>query len=194
MDYSEAISLHLKESAIVKEKTIHACLPQIQKVIDITAQALQNGHKILICGNGGSAADSQHIAAEFVIRLSHTLRRPAIPALALTTDSSVLTAGANDIGFENVFARQIEAFGQPGDILIGITTSGNSANILKAIETAKSKKMITIGLLGNQGGQCRNLVDLPVIVPSDNTQYIQETHITIGHIIVELVEKTLFAQ
>lgn len=192
MDFFKEITTHLQESAQVKQKIIECCLPQIEKSIHILSNVVKEGHKILICGNGGSAADAQHIAAEFVIRLSHHLNRPAIPALALTTDSSVLTAGSNDIGYENVFARQVEAFGQPGDVLMGISTSGNSKNILKAFKRAREKKVITIGLLGSQGGKCKELVDLPIIVPSANTQYIQEAHITIGHIIVELVEQTLY--
>ena len=192
MDFFKEITTHLQESAQVKHKIIECCLPQIEKSIHILSNVVKEGHKILICGNGGSAADAQHIAAEFVIRLSHHLNRPAIPALALTTDSSVLTAGSNDIGYENVFARQVEAFGQPGDVLMGISTSGNSKNILKAFKRAREKKVITIGLLGSQGGKCKELVDLPIIVPSANTQYIQEAHITIGHIIVELVEQTLY--
>lgn len=192
MNLSEAITLHLEESAHVKRLVITHCRASIEKAIQLLTTTLQNSNKILLCGNGGSAADAQHIAAEFVVRLSHDLERPALPAMALTTDTSILTAGSNDLGYEQVFARQVEALGQPGDVLIGITTSGNSANIVKALATAKEKGMKTIALLGKDGGECKNLTDIAIIVPSINTQYIQEAHITIGHILVELAEKSLF--
>ncbi len=193
MDYSKAIASHLQESAAVKLKTAQTCLDEINTAVKAISQSITEKHKILICGNGGSAADAQHIAAEFIVRLSHRLERPAIPALALTTDTSVLTAAGNDIGFENIFARQVQAFGQSGDILLAISTSGNSVNILKAIRQAKHNNLYTIALLGKNGGQCKEAADLSIIVPSDSTQHIQEAHITIGHIIVELVEKTLYA-
>ncbi len=192
MDYSRAIARHLQESAALKQQIVQTCSPGIERAVVLIAQALRQGHQLLLCGNGGSAADAQHIAAEFVIRLSHHLQRPALPALALTTDSSILTAGANDIGYENIFARQVEAFGRQGDVLLGISTSGNSPNVLKAFELARKNELMTIGLLGNDGGKGRALTDLAIIVPSHNTQYIQEAHITIGHIIVELVEQTLY--
>ncbi len=193
MNFKEQIINHFEESIQVKKLAINHCTESIQQAIEWITQSLKNGGKIMICGNGGSAADAQHIAAEFVIRLSHELERPGLAAIALTTDSSVLTAGSNDLGFEQIFARQVEALGQPGDILIGITTSGNSENIIKAIHAAKSKQMKTIGLLGNDGGKCKELMDLAIVVPSVSVQHIQEAHITIGHIIVELVEKSLFA-
>jgi D-sedoheptulose 7-phosphate isomerase len=126
-----------------------------------------------------------------VIRLSHDIVRPGIPALALTTDTSILTAGGNDIGFDNVFARQIEALGNPEDVILAISTSGNSVNILKALEMAKEKNIKSIGLLGGSGGKSRDMVNIPIIIPSDNTQRIQETHITLGHIIIEIVERDL---
>ncbi|MCD6375312.1 MAG: D-sedoheptulose 7-phosphate isomerase [Caldisericaceae bacterium] len=193
MNFKKQIINHFEESIQVKKLVINHCTESIRQAIEWIIQSFKNSGKILICGNGGSAADSQHIAAEFVIRLSHELERPGMAAIALTTDSSVLTAGSNDLGFEQIFARQVEALGQPGDILIGITTSGNSKNIIEAIHAAKSKQMKTIGLLGNDGGKCKELVDLPILVPSVSVQHIQEAHITIGHIIVELAEKSLFA-
>ncbi len=192
MDYLSAINSHFEESARVKKLVINHCSQAIEKTVIAVADSLKNGGKILICGNGGSAADAQHIAAEFVIRLSHEFERPALPAIALTTDTSVLTAGSNDLGFDRIFARQIEAFGQAGDVLIAITTSGNSSNILKAINLAKTRQVKTVAFLGNNGGKCKTRVDIPIVVPSTNTQHIQEAHIAIGHILVELVEKTLF--
>ncbi len=148
----------------------------------------------MLCGNGGSAADCQHIATEFVIRLSHDIERPSMPAIALTTDSSNLTAGGNDIGFENVFARSVEGLGNKGDVLIAISTSGNSKNIIKAIEKAKSKGISTIGLLGGNGGAVKDLTDINVIIPSSNVQRIQEGHITAAHIICEIVERELYGK
>jgi D-sedoheptulose 7-phosphate isomerase len=191
-DKSNFIREQLLESAAVKTATIEACTPVLLEAAGMIEGTLHNRGKLLLCGNGGSAADAQHLAAELVIRLSHDVNRPGIPALALTTDTSVLTAGGNDIGFSNVFARQVEALGHPEDILLAISTSGNSENIVKAIETAKSRKVRTIGFLGGSGGRCAELVDLAVIVPSQNTQRIQETHITLGHILLEMVERTMY--
>jgi len=148
----------------------------------------------MLCGNGGSAADCQHIATEFVIRLSHEFKRPSLPAIALTTDTSNLTAGSNDIGFENVFARSVEGLGRKGDVLLAISTSGNSKNILNAVKTAKSKGVFSIGLLGGTGGSIKNETDLNIIIPATNTQRIQEGHITAGHIICEIVEREMFSR
>jgi len=146
----------------------------------------------MLCGNGGSAADAQHLAAEFVIRLSPNIKRPGLPAIALTTDTSNLTAGANDIGYDNVFARSVEALGQEGDILIGISTSGNSPSVNNAFIKAREMKINTIGFLGKEGGKAKELCDIAIIVPSDDTQRIQEGHITIGHIIFQEVEQEMF--
>jgi len=147
----------------------------------------------MFCGNGGSAADSQHLATEFIIRLSHDIKRPAMGAIALTTDTSLLTAGANDIGYENVFARQVEGLGKPGDVLVGISTSGNSGSIIKAFEMAKQKSVGTIAFLGGTGGKIKGTTDCDIIVPSSNTQRIQEGHITIGHIVCESVEREIYS-
>jgi len=182
----------LKESSEIKLKILENYSSQISEAIAQLVKTIQSGKKILLIGNGGSAADCQHLATEFMIRLSHDLNRPAIPALALTTDSSNLTAGGNDIGFENVFARNIEGLGNEGDILIAISTSGNSPNIIKAVEVAKKKNIFVIGLLGGEGGKMKTQVDLPVIVPTKNVQRIQEGHITIGHILCESVERELY--
>lgn len=181
----------LDDSAATKKKMFKACSGDILKAVDAIFNALNNKKKILLCGNGGSAADSQHIATELVIRMSKP-NRPAIPAIALTTDTSMLTAGGNDIGFDNVFSRQVEALGQSGDILIAITTSGNSENINRAINEAKKRSLTVIGFLGKDGGTSKNLVDVPIIIPSNDTQRIQEGHITLAHIICGIIEDELF--
>lgn len=182
----------LNESAETKKKILAQCTRDIGKAVDIIIDAFNKKKKILLCGNGGSAADCQHLATEFVIRMSHELNRPAMPAIALTTDSSNLTAGSNDIGFENVFARSIEALGNPGDVLIALSTSGNSENIIRALQKAREKGLVTIGLLGKEGGRAKALCDHAIVVPADDTQRIQEGHITIGHIICGLVEKEMY--
>ncbi|MBN2425847.1 MAG: SIS domain-containing protein [Calditrichaceae bacterium] len=192
MDYQKFIENHLKNSADTKLRIIPSCSKDIQEAVLSILYCFKQKGKLLICGNGGSAADAQHIAAEFVIRLSNDIQRPALPAIALTTDTSQLTAGGNDIGFKNVFARQLQAYGAENDVLLGISTSGNSENIIVAVEMAKKLKMKSIGLLGKGGGRLAKITDQNIIVPSDNTQHIQEGHITIGHIICELVERNLF--
>jgi D-sedoheptulose 7-phosphate isomerase len=153
-------------------------------------EAVRAGRKILLFGNGGSAADAQHIAAEFVNR--YQMERPGLAAIALTTDTSILTSIANDTAFEEVFSRQIEALGQEGDIAIAITTSGTSPNVIRGVEAARQRGLRTIGLLGKDGGAVKELVELPIIVPSPSTSRIQEVHITIGHIVCELVEQALY--
>jgi D-sedoheptulose 7-phosphate isomerase len=184
----------LKESAEVKLKTLKECSNDIFKAADIIKNAFSKGNKVMFCGNGGSAADSQHLATELVIRLSHDIKRPAFGAIALTTDSSNLSAGGNDIGFENVFARSVEGLGREGDVLVAISTSGNSPNVIKAIVMAKSKKIVTIGFLGGTGGKIKNITDMNIVIPSNNTQRIQESHITVGHIICEIVERELYSK
>jgi D-sedoheptulose 7-phosphate isomerase len=183
----------LTASAETKKKIFEHCADKIIKAVDIIIDALNQKKKILFCGNGGSAADSQHLATEFVIRMNPNIKRPGIPALALTTDSSMLTAGANDLGYDHVFERAVEALGNHGDVLIGISTSGRSENINLAIKMAKSKGLTTIALLGKNGGSTKELADLSIIVPSNDTQRIQEGHITIGHIICALVEREMYA-
>ena len=156
-----------------------------------TAKSLKAGHKLMVAGNGGSAADAQHLVAEFVSRLVKD--RPALRAVALTTDSSILTAVGNDYGYECTFARQIEALGQPGDIFLAISTSGNSPNILRALELAHSTGIITIGLTGDRGGRMVELCDYCLRMPSDLTMKIQEAHLALEHIFCLLVEQTYFA-
>ncbi len=182
----------LKESSDTKLRILRQCPREISKAIDLIINAFKNKKKILLCGNGGSAADAQHLATEFVIRLSPHIKRPGLPAIALTTDSSMLTAGANDLGYENVFTRSIEALGNKGDVLIGISTSGNSDSVNRAFQKAREMKLVTIGFLGKGGGKSKDLVDLAIIVPSDDAQRIQEGHITIGHIIFQEVEQEIF--
>ena len=192
MDKKKFIAESLSESSETKIKMLKECSEDILSAVNIISDSYRKGKKLLLCGNGGSAADCQHIATEFMIRLSHHINRPALAAIALTTDSSNLTAGGNDIGFENIFARNIEGLGNEGDVLITISTSGNSSNLLRAVEQAKSKRLKVIGFLGGSGGKLKTLVDLPIIIPSSNTQRIQEGHITTGHIICELVEDELY--
>jgi D-sedoheptulose 7-phosphate isomerase len=182
----------LIESSETKLKMKDSCLEPILNSVDLLTGIYKKGHKLLLCGNGGSAADCQHIATEFMVRLNHEIKRPPLCAISLTTDSSNLTAGGNDIGFENVFARSVEGLGQKGDVLIAISTSGNSPNIIKAAEMAQKKGMKVIGFLGGSGGKLKTLVDLPIIIPSSNVQRIQEGHITVAHIICELIEMELY--
>lgn len=192
MDVQKFIIDSLNESSETKLKIKDQLCDEIISAVEILVKAYKNGGKLLLCGNGGSAADCQHIATELMIRLSHRIQRPALPAIALTTDTSNLTAGGNDIGFENVFARNVEGLGAPGDVLLAISTSGNSSNVVKAVEMAQSKGMKVIGFLGGNGGKLKYVVDLPIVVPSSNTQRIQEGHITIAHIVCELVEDKLY--
>ncbi len=183
---------HLNNSIATLKNLQSALATPLFEAAQLLADCIRGGGKILIAGNGGSAADAQHIAAEFVVRLSHNLERPAIPAIALTTDSSILTAGGNDIGFEKVFARQVEALATQKDIFWAISTSGNSPNIVKAAEQAGQAGCKTIAFLGGSGGKMRELADVAVIVPSSNTQHIQEGHICLYHILVEFVERSLY--
>lgn len=162
------------------------------KIAFVCTNALRHRKKILFVGNGGSAADSQHLAAEFVSKLSYN--RPALPAIALTTDTSALTAIGNDYGFENIFARQIEAIGQEGDVLIAISTSGRSPNILRALDTARQREIITVGFTGKTAPLMSQYCDLLLNIPSQETQKIQECHIMFGHIICALVENTFFVE
>ena len=164
----------------------------INQITDIAVKTYQKGNKILFAGNGGSAADAQHLAGELVSRFYFD--RPALPAIALTTDTSILTAIGNDYSFENLFSRQIEANGNKGDLFIGISTSGNSLNIIKAIEICKKKGIVTVGLTGKSGGKLADLCDYCIKVPSQETPRIQEAHILIGHIICSVIEEFLFGK
>jgi len=183
---------HLLESADIKRKIAEDCLEKIVEGASLIARALRSGGKLLLCGNGGSAADCQHMAAEFVSLLTKDFSRPGLKAIALTTDSSLLTAYANDFGFEGVFARQVETLGNAGDVLIGISTSGNSKNIIRAVEVAQRLKMPTIVLTG-EGGQLAKMGSVAICVPSKSTQHIQESHIAIEHALCDLVECFVFS-
>jgi phosphoheptose isomerase len=192
-DAFRKIETHLLQSGEIKRQTAASCAGSIAKAAEVIAASFLSSGKLLLCGNGGSAADCQHMAAEFVSRLSKDLERRALPAIALTTDTSFLTAFGNDCGFEGIFERQIEALGSAGDILIGISTSGNSSNVIRAVEAAKKRNMHTIALTGN-GGRLAAMADIVIAVPSTNTQYIQEAHLAVEHILCELVEFALFRE
>lgn len=194
IDRSKFIRDSLEESAATKKAMLNLCFDDISRAVTVLRDALKKDNKVLLCGNGGSAADCQHIATEFTIRLNHDIKRRGLPAIALTTDTSALTAGGNDIGFENTFARLVDALGRNGDVLVAISTSGNSENILRAADKAHENGMYVIGLLGKDGGKLKQRCDLPIIIPSENTQRIQEGHITVGHIVAELVELELYAE
>jgi D-sedoheptulose 7-phosphate isomerase len=181
----QSIADELQEHIEVATKT-KELLPQIKEVANLVANALKNGNKVLLFGNGGSAADAQHIAAELTGR--YKSERKALPAIALTTDTSALTAISNDYGYNSVFTRQLEAFASSGDIAIGISTSGNSSNVINALKLAKDKGCICIGLSGKDGGEMNELCDINLIVPSSNTPRIQEMHIFIGHSICQIVD------
>jgi len=194
MDAQKFIIDSLNESSETKIKIKDQLTDEIIKAVDLLSSCFNYGNKLLLCGNGGSAADCQHIATELMIRLNHHIQRPALPAIALTTDTSNLTAGGNDIGFENVFARNIDGLGNKGDVLLAISTSGNSPNVIKAVDMAHKKGMKVIGFLGGNGGKLKDTVDLSIIIPSSNVQRIQEGHITVAHIICELVEDKLYGK
>jgi len=181
------IRQEIRESIAVKIVLLRRKDKAIAQFAKLISQAFRNGKKLLIFGNGGSAADAQHIAAEMVGRFQ-TERKP-LPAVALTTDTSALTAIGNDYGFDKIFARQISALGNTGDVALAISTSGNSPNILKGLKAAKRAGMLTIGLTGRTGGKMRGLVDYCLCIPSEKTSRIQESHILVGHILSGIVEK-----
>ena len=185
----ETIQSQLKESAEVKIKTAELLSDKIAQAAEMIMDTYRKGGKVLLIGNGGSAADAQHIAAELVGHLNPKNNRRALPAMALTTNTSFLTSMGNDHGYEFVFERKLEAFARPEDLLIAITTSGTSSNILKAVEVARKRGTKVIGLTGKGGGKLKDMANLSIVVPSSDTQRIQEAHITIGHILCDLVEK-----
>lgn len=166
-------------------------VPQIAELAVLLADTFNRGNKLLVMGNGGSAADAQHFVAEIVGRFK--MERKALPAIALSTDTSILTAIGNDYGFDSVFSRQVEALAVAGDMVVGISTSGNSPNVEKALDLARSRGCRTVGLLGKDGGSIKHVCTLPLIVPSHDTPRVQEAHITIIHIVCDLVEKALFS-
>ncbi len=172
---------------VLADDKIHAAVLQAG---ELTAAAMKAGKKLMVCGNGGSAADAQHLVAEFVSRL--TVDRPALRAVALTTDTSILTAIGNDYSYDNVFERQVEALGNPGDVLLAISTSGNSKNCVKALKLAKQMGIHTVAYTGNNGGSMSALADINVIIPSDTTMNIQESHLALEHIFCMVVERHYF--
>jgi D-sedoheptulose 7-phosphate isomerase len=190
--WRQEILSQLTESAAVQRLTATSCLEAILAAAGLIARSLAQGGKLMLCGNGGSAADCQHLAAELVGQMNGR-QRPALAALALTTDTSALTAVGNDFGYEMVFQRQVEALGRPGDVLIAISTSGRSPNVLLAVSAAARMGLRTVGFTGDGGGPLSDLTDIAVRVPSANTQRIQEAHIAIGHVICYLVERMLGA-
>ena len=184
------IGEQIRESIEVKRRIVERMVDQIAEAADMLVQSLRKGGKVILFGNGGSAADAQHIAAEMVGRFK--MERRALPAIALNTNSSVITAIGNDYDFTLSFSRQVEALVKEGDVAVGISTSGNSSNVIYALKRASELGAKTIALTGKTGGMLASVADLAIIVPSDDTPRIQEAHITIGHVLCDLVEKMLF--
>ncbi len=188
------IAINLAQSVIAQQAFAEASSDRIIQLVEWTIETFRSGSKLLIFGNGGSAADAQHVAAEFVNRFK--IDRQPLPAIALTTDSSILTSIGNDFSFDMIFVKQVQALGKPGDLVLGISTSGNSPNVVKAIAAAKEMNIRTVALTGgssNTGGEIGGLADLVLNVPTDSTAHIQETHLWVEHILCELVEKELFS-
>ncbi len=183
------VQAQIEESIALEEKIKSEFSEKIVKLADILNDCFKKGGKILLCGNGGSAADAQHIAGELVVRLRSDSKRKALPAIALTVNPSILTAASNDFGFEKVFSRQVEALGKKGDCLLALSTSGESSNVNLAIKTARKIGMKTLALSGKKGGEMSRIVDYSIIVPSSETQRIQEVHLLIGHIVCDLIER-----
>jgi D-sedoheptulose 7-phosphate isomerase len=181
-----------KESARLREKVAEELGPQLLEMAALIAGVLGSGGKLLLAGNGGSAADASHFAGEMIVRLTSQRNRQALPAIALNADVAIMTAASNDYGFENVFARQVEGIGNKGDLLFVISTSGNSANLIKAVQVAREKGILTAALLGGDGGKLAAMVERKLIVPDQSTQRIQEEHIFLIHTLVEMVESDLF--
>ena len=180
---------HFDEGIQVRRRIADDCADDILAAVREIRQAFRKNGKLLLCGNGGSAADSQHLAAEFVSALDPTVARRGLPAVALTTDSSIMTAVGNDFGFAHVFERQVETLGRAGDVLLAISTSGNSENVVRASRRARATGMTVVGMTGASGGNLAACCDVCIRVPSDQTQHVQEAHIAIGHILCALVER-----
>lgn len=188
--FLDEIRVQIRENIDIAERLIKESIELILKAGDKLVDTFKKGNKLLLCGNGGSAADSQHIAAEFVNRFRK--ERAPLPAIALTTDTSILTSISNDYDYKYSFSKQVSAIGQKGDVLIGISTSGMAANVIEAVIAARAGGLYTIGLTGNGGGKLKNFVDLCIKVPSHDTPRIQEAHILIGHLLCDIVEKAVF--
>ncbi|MCA0187223.1 MAG: SIS domain-containing protein, partial [Proteobacteria bacterium] len=181
----------MEEGAALRRRLATDGATEVIAVVGACESAIRGGGRLFFCGNGGSAADAQHLATELLIRLRSAVERPSWPAIALTLDPTALTAGGNDYGFEEVFARPLSGLGRAGDVLFGITTSGKSPNVLRALETAREMGIVTVGLLGGDGGPARALCDHALVVPSDVTARIQEAHIALGHAVMTLLEDRL---
>ena len=186
----EKIFKAFEESVAVKERFARENVDAIIEAAKIIAEAFNDGKKLILFGNGGSASDASHIAAEFVNRFKR--ERPGLPAIALNTDMAVITSIANDYDFSEIFARQLKSLSNEGDVVVAISTSGNSGNVLKAMDAARRKKLRTIAFTGTKGEKLASKADLAFVVPSDNTPRIQETHITLGHVLCQMVEEILF--
>lgn len=186
------IAKQLQEHLALFQKIETELTAPIAELAERLIETFRIGNKLLIMGNGGSAADAQHFAGEIVSRFR--MERPALPAIALSTDTSILTAIGNDYGFERIFSRQVEALAVPGDAVIGLSTSGNSPNVQKALEVARQAGCTTIGLLGKDGGSIKSVCDVPLIIPSNDTPRVQEGHITVIHILCDLIEQGLFGK
>ncbi|HXW17520.1 MAG TPA: SIS domain-containing protein [Candidatus Acidoferrales bacterium] len=183
----EEIREQLRESAAVRERFSEELFANIERFAEVASVAISRGKKIVFFGNGGSAADAQHLAAELVVRLKHN--RAALPGLSLTTNTSVLTAAGNDFGIESIFSRQIESIVVSGDVLVALSTSGDSPNVIRGVEAGRERGAFVVAMTGDTGGAIRNIVDLLLNVPSGDAQRIQEAHITVGHIVCSLIEK-----
>lgn len=191
MNDSARFTAIMEEGAALRHRLAHEAAASVIGVVDACETSMRAGGKLFFCGNGGSAADAQHLATEWLVRLRSKVERPSWPAIALTLDPTALTAGGNDYGFDEVFARPLSGLGRRGDVLFGITTSGKSTNVLRALETARGMGIVTVGLLGGDGGPAKALCDHPLIIPSDVTARVQEMHITLGHAVLELLEDRL---
>lgn len=191
MEEAARFAAMMEEGAALRRRLVSEATTTLIAVVDACETAIRAGGRLFFCGNGGSAADAQHLATELLVRLRSSVERPSWPAIALTLDPTALTASGNDYGFEEVFARPLSGLGRPGDVLFGITTSGKSPNVLRALETARGMGIATVGLLGADGGPARALCDLTLVVPSAVTARVQEAHIALGHAVMELLEDRL---
>lgn len=194
MSETDRFAAMMNKSADLKRRIATLLAPAVLGVVDACEACIRNGGKVLFCGNGGSAADAQHLATELLIRLRGSVERPSWPALALTLDPAMLTAAGNDYGYEHVFERPLRGLGRRGDVLVGITTSGRSPNIVRALAAAREMDIATVGLLGGTGEPARGFCDHVLLVPDDETARIQECHIALGHAVLELLENRLLAR
>ncbi|MBR0682852.1 SIS domain-containing protein [Roseomonas eburnea] len=191
MDEVARFAAIMEDGAVLRRRLATEAVAAVIGVVDACEATIRGGGRLFFCGNGGSAADAQHLATELLVRLRSHVERPSWPAIALTLDPTALTAGGNDYGFEQVFARPLSGLGRAGDVLFGITTSGKSPNVVRALETARGMGIVTVGMLGGDGGPARALCDHALLVPGTETARIQEAHITLGHAVMELLEDRL---